>query len=41
MKQFSGFKAEKSTAREQLPVCGYVAKILNAEEIAYDWGHVL
>lgn len=41
MKQFSGFKAEKSVAREQLPVGGYVAKILNAEEIAYDWGNVL
>lgn len=41
MKQFSGFKAEKSTTREQLPVGGYVAKILNAEEVTYSWGSVL
>lgn len=41
MKQFSGFKAEKSVPREQLPVGGYVAKILNAEEVTYSWGSVL
>lgn len=41
MKQFSGFKAEKSTTRKQLPVGGYVAKILNAEEVTYSWGSVL
>lgn len=41
MKQFSGFKAEKSTTREQLPAGGYVAKILNAEEVTYSWGSVL
>ena len=28
-------------AREQLPVGGYVAKILNAEEVTYSWGSVL
>lgn len=41
MKAFSGFSPEKSTSREQLPVGGYIAKILNAEEVTYDWGSVL
>lgn len=41
MKQFSGYKAEKSAVRKQLPVGGYVAKILNAEEVTYSWGSVL
>lgn len=41
MKQFSGYKAEKSAAREQLPVGGYIARILNAEVKDYDWGSVL
>lgn len=42
MKQFSGFEAKKSAgARELLPAGGYVAKILNAEEVSYDWGNVL
>jgi len=36
MKAFGGFKAEKSAAREQLPVGGYVAKILNAEIVEYN-----
>ena len=39
MKQFSGFEAKKSAgARELLPAGGYVAKILNAEEVSYDGG---
>lgn len=41
MKQFGGFEAKKSAAREPLPAGGYVAKILNAEEVSYDWGSVL
>lgn len=41
MKQFSGFEAKKSTSREPLPAGGYVAKILNAKEVPYDWGSVL
>ena len=41
MRAFSGFAPEKSSAREQLPVGGYIAKILNAEEVKYDWGSVL
>lgn len=42
MKQFSGFEAKKSGgAREILPAGGYVAKILNAEEVNYSWGSVL
>ena len=39
MKQFSGYEAKKAVTRENLPVGGYVAKILNAEEISYSWGH--
>ena len=41
MKQFSGFKAEAPARREKLPAGGYVAKILDAREQAYDWGNVL
>lgn len=41
MKPFVGYKAERQTAREQLPVGAYVAKILEAKEISYDWGNVL
>ena len=41
MKQFSGYEAKKAVTRENLPVGGYVAKILNAEEISYSWGAVL
>lgn len=42
MKKFTGFEAKKSGgAREILPAGGYVAKILNAEEVSYDWGNVL
>lgn len=41
MKAFNGFEAKKSAGREILPVGGYVAKILNAEEVTYDWGSVL
>lgn len=42
MKKFAGFEAKKSGgAREILPAGGYVAKILNAEEVSYDWGNIL
>lgn len=41
MKPFSGYKAERQMAREQLPVGAYVAKILAAEVVEYDWGDVL
>ena len=42
MKPYNGYKAEKpASAREHLPAGGYVAKILNAEELEYSWGRVL
>lgn len=41
MKKFNGFEAKKSAGREQLPAGGYVAKIMAAEEVHYDWGDVL
>ncbi|MBQ2212810.1 MAG: DUF669 domain-containing protein [Ruminococcus sp.] len=31
IKQYNGFKAERTSGREPLPAGGYVAKILNAE----------
>lgn len=42
MKAFNGMKPKKSTsARELLPAGGYVAKIMKAEEVIYDWGKVV
>ena len=42
MKEFTGYKAEKPSAgKETLPVGGYIAKILEAKEISYDWGNIL
>lgn len=41
MKQFNGYEAKKAATRESLPVGGYVAKILNVEEVSYTWGSVL
>lgn len=42
MKAFNGFEAKKQGGeREKLPAGGYVAKIMNAEEISYSWGSVL
>ena len=41
MKPFGGYKAERQTAREQLPVGAYVAKIMKAEELSIHWGNVL
>ena len=45
MKQYSGFKAERSSSREKLPAGGYVCKILSAKEETYNFSsgtsHVL
>lgn len=42
MKQFSGFEAKKAAgAREIIPAGGYVAKVLDAQEVTYDWGSIL
>ena len=42
MKPFNGFESKKSAgARELLPAGGYVAKILDAVEVPYDWGNVI
>lgn len=41
IKSYNGFKAERTTARETLPAGGYVAKIMDASVIDYDWGSVL
>lgn len=40
MKKFD-VEIKKATTRQHLPAGGYVAKILNAEEVSYDWGNVL
>lgn len=41
MRAYTGFESKKSAGREILPAGGYVAKIMNAEEVTYDWGSVL
>lgn len=41
IKSYNGFKSERTTPRETLPVGGYVAKIMDATVISYDWGDVL
>ena len=41
IKSYNGFKAERTTTRETLPAGGYVAKIMDASVIDYDWGSVL
>lgn len=41
MRQFSDFKAQRTATREILPAGGYVAKIMDAKEIKYDWGEVI
>lgn len=41
IKSYNGFKPERTTARETLPTGGYVAKIMDATVISYDWGDVL
>ena len=41
IKSYNGFKPERTSTRETLPVGGYVAKIMDATVISYDWGDVL
>ena len=41
IKSYNGFKAERTAAKETLPAGGYVAKIMDASVIKYDWGEVL
>lgn len=41
MKQFSNFEAKKATGRETLPAGAYIAKILDAREVSYDWGTIV
>lgn len=41
MKAFNGYHAEAPRRREILPAGGYVAKIMDAKEVGYDWGSVL
>ena len=41
IKSYNGFKPERTTVRETLPAGGYVAKIMDATVISYDWGDVL
>lgn len=41
MKPYNGYKAERKSTRALLPAGGYVAKILEAKEVTYDWGSML
>ena len=41
IKSYNGFKPERTSTRETLPVGGYVAKIMDATVIDYSWGSVL
>lgn len=41
IKSYNGFKSERTAPRETLPAGGYVAKIMDATIISYDWGDVL
>lgn len=41
IKQYNGFKAERTSSRETLPAGGYVARIMDASVIEYTWGNVL
>ncbi len=41
IKPYNGFKAERTSTRETLPAGGYVAKIMDATVLTYDWGSVL
>lgn len=41
IKSYNGFKPERTSTRETLPAGGYVAKIMDATVISYDWGDVL
>ena len=41
IRSYNGFKAERTAAKETLPAGGYVAKIMDATVLKYDWGEVL
>lgn len=41
MRPVNGFKAEPSKTMEVLPAGGYVARIIKAEEVTFDWGSQL
>ena len=42
MKAYNGYKKGTPTQeKEKLPVGGYVLKIMDAEEVTYQWGSVL
>lgn len=41
IKSYNGYKPERTSSRETLPAGGYVAKIIDATVINYDWGEVL
>lgn len=41
MRPYSGYKAERKSAREILPAGGYVARIMDAKENVFEWGRKL
>ena len=41
MKPYNGYEAKPIVKKETLPKGGYVAKIVNAKEMVYDWGRQL
>lgn len=41
IKHYNGFKPERISTREPLPAGGYVARIIDAAVIHYDWGDSL
>ena len=41
MRKYNGYKAEISKGYEELPTGAYLCKIMNAEEVNYDWGSKL
>ena len=41
MKAFSGYEPKRSYVREQLPVGGYVVKIMDVKPVHNDWGDIL
>lgn len=41
IRSYNGFKAERIATKETLPAGGYVAKIMDASVISYEWGEVL
>ena len=41
MKKINNLEVKKAGVREKIPAGGYIAKILDAKEINYDWGSVI